>query len=65
MAVAAALESQQLIAKFLSNPYNLLLAQNYFAKYSTTFADNPHFMLMHAYALVLSSLQHQQQQQLM
>jgi hypothetical protein len=63
MAVAAALESQQLIAKFLSNPYNLLLAQNYFAKYSTTFADNPHFMLMHAYALVLSSLQHQQQQQ--
>jgi hypothetical protein len=62
MAVAAALESQQLIAKFLSNPYNLLLAQNYFAKYSTTFADNPHFMLMHAYALVLSSLQHQQQQ---
>ena len=63
MAVAAALESQQMIAKFLSNPYNLLLAQNYFAKYSTTFADNPHFMLMHAYALVLSSLQHQQQQQ--
>jgi hypothetical protein len=63
MAVAAALESQQLIAKFLSNPYNLLLAQNYFAKYSTTFADNPHFMLMHAYALVLSSLQQQQQQQ--
>ncbi|CAF0870807.1 unnamed protein product [Adineta steineri] len=62
MAVAAALESQQLIAKFLSNPYNLLLAQNYFAKYSTTFADNPHFMLMHAYALVLSSLQQQQQQ---
>ncbi len=60
MAVAAALESQQLIAKFLSNPYNLLLAQNYFAKYSTTFADNPHFMLMHAYALVLSSLQQQQ-----
>ncbi|CAF3776988.1 unnamed protein product [Rotaria magnacalcarata] len=65
MAVAAALESQQLIAKFLSNPYNLLLAQNYFAKYSSTFADNPHFMLMHAYALVLSSLQQQQQQQLM
>lgn len=63
MAVAAALESQQLIAKFLSNPYNFLLAQNYFAKYSTTFADNPNFMLMHAYALVLSSLQHQQQQQ--
>jgi hypothetical protein len=63
MAVAAALESQQLIAKFLSNPYNLLLAQNYFAKYSTSFADNPHFMLMHAYALVLSSLQQQQQQQ--
>lgn len=63
MAVAAAMESQQLIAKFLSNPYNLLLAQNYFAKYSTSFADNPHFMLMHAYALVLSSLQHQQQQQ--
>ena len=61
MAVAAALESQQLIAKFLSNPYNLLLAQNYFAKYSTSFADNPHFMLMHAYALVLSSLQQQQQ----
>ncbi|CAF2431049.1 unnamed protein product [Rotaria sp. Silwood2] len=60
MAVAAALESQQLIAKFLSNPYNLLLAQNYFAKYSSTFADNPHFMLMHAYALVLSSLQQQQ-----
>jgi hypothetical protein len=66
MAVAAAaLESQQMIAKFLSNPYNLLLAQNYFAKYSTTFADNPHFMLVHAYALVLSSLQQQQQQQLM
>ncbi|CAF1654463.1 unnamed protein product [Adineta ricciae] len=63
MAVAAAVESQQLIAKILSNPYNLLLAQNYFAKYSTTFADNPHFMLMHAYALVLSSLQQQQQQQ--
>ncbi|CAF1088937.1 unnamed protein product [Adineta ricciae] len=63
MAVAAAFESQQLIAKILSNPYNLLLAQNYFAKYSTTFADNPHFMLMHAYALVLSSLQQQQQQQ--
>ncbi|CAF3441243.1 unnamed protein product [Rotaria sp. Silwood1] len=63
MAVAAALESQQLIAKFLSNPYNLLLAQNYFVKYSSTFADNPHFMLMHAYALVLSSLQQQQQQQ--
>ena len=59
------LESQQLIAKFLSNPYNLLLAQNYFAKYSTTFAENPHFMLMHAYALVLSSLQQQHQQQLM
>lgn len=63
LAVAAAFESQQLIAKFLSNPYNLLLAQNYFAKYSTTFADNPHFMLMHAYALVLSSLQHPQQPQ--
>ena len=63
MAVTAALESQQLIAKFLSNPYNFLLAQTYFAKYSTSFADNPHFMLMYAYALVLSSLQHQQQQQ--
>ena len=62
-AATAALESQQMIAKFLSNPYNLLLAQNYFAKYSTTFADNPHFMLIHAYALVLSSLQQQQQQQ--
>lgn len=62
MSGTTALESQQLIAKFLSNPYNLLLAQNYFAKYSTTFADNPHFMLMHAYALVLSSLQQQQQQ---
>ena len=62
MSGTTALESQQLIAKFLSNPYNLLLAQNYFAKYSNTFADNPHFMLMHAYALVLSSLQQQQQQ---
>jgi len=61
MAVAVAYESQQLVAKFLSNPYNLLLAQNYFAKYSSTFADNPYFMLMHAYALVLSSLQHQNQ----